>query len=205
MAKVVPAGPFEVCTEHPPLLGQFSRVAPPVLYHTKPTPAPTPDVANSDGTGSSAAVPTLWRKVHRSILFWRSVRDVVQVSLFAPSAVTPGQSTHLVVYLHPPEATASIRTLCRAFHHEAELIAWSYLGVEVARQSTVAVHLSLMYAGVARSLVNVVWRGHPLRLVFDVHVPWESPAGPADGVVTAEQNHCGIGTVNFQLIILPRK
>ena len=42
-------------------------------------------------------------------------------------------------------------------------------------------------------------------VVFDLHVPWESPGGPAPGVVSIGIDNVRIGKVEFRLHLLPRK
>ena len=67
------------------------------------------------------------------------------------------------------------------------------------------VSLLVANAGVTKSLYNAIWRAQPHRLVFDLHVPWESPSGPAPGVISIGVNNVRIGRIEFRLQILPRK
>ena len=119
----------------------------------------------------------VWKKVRRNRLFWQAPRDAVQVSVFGPSAATPGQTVRLTIFLHTPDAAANVRTLSRAFQHDAELIGTGYLAREVPRGAEPAVHVSVANAGIAKTLVKFVWRGQPHKLGFDLHVPWESAEG----------------------------
>ena len=64
----------------------------------------------------------------RSLRFWQNASDTVQVSVFGPSGVTPGQTVKLMVYLHTPDAAANVRTLSRAFQHDAETNAHGVAG-----------------------------------------------------------------------------
>jgi hypothetical protein len=127
------------------------------------------------------------------------------VSVFGPPAVAPGQAVKLTVYLHPPAAAASVRTLSRAFHRDAELIGTGHLAREVARTSELVVHLSVANAGVAKSQLAFEWRGQPHRLGFELHVPWESPEGTAPGLVSVGLNNVRVGKIEFGLHVLPRK
>jgi hypothetical protein len=147
----------------------------------------------------------LWKKVKRSLLFWQSPQDTLQVSVFGPKSVAPGQPAKLTVFLHTPETSDSVRTLSRAFHHDSELIGSGFLAQDVARDSELGVHLSVANAGVSKSLLTLTWRGQPHRLVVDLHVPWESPGGPAPGLVSIGRNNIRIGKVEFWLTLLPRK
>jgi hypothetical protein len=205
MPKLAPTDLLAVPAKSAPLPGKLIRVTPPLLEHPQPTAAGVMLAAATGPARPPKPVSPLWQTLKRCVLFWRTARGIVQVSVVGPPAVVPGQSTRLAVYLHPPEAAASVRTLARAFHPDAELIASGYLAVEVARTTMLEVQLGLMHAGVAQSRLNFVWRGQPHRLVFDFHVPWESPAGPAGGVVSVGRDQHHLGTVEFQLTILPRK
>lgn len=149
--------------------------------------------------------PVLWKKVRRKLLFWQASTDAVQVSVFGPPAVTPGQTVKLTVYLHPPDAAANVRTLSRAFQHDAELIGAGHLAREVPRESEVAVHLSVANAGVAKTQLAFAWHGQPHRLTFDLHVPWESPEGTSPGLVSVGLDNVRVGKVEFRFQVLARR
>jgi len=143
--------------------------------------------------------------VKRSLLFWQNATDTVQVSVFGPGAVTPGQAVKLTVYLHTPDAIASVRTLSRAFQHDAELIGTGYLTGEVKRSSELVVHLSVANAGVAKTQLALQWRGQPHRLGFDLHIPWESSEGASPGLVSVGLKNLRVGKIEFRLHVLARK
>ena len=173
----------------------------PVLWHT------AAGTEEPSGAPPSAPPPrsVVWKKMKRNLLFWQTVSDTIQTSVFGPPAVTPGQTTRLTVFLHTPSATDSVRTLSRAFQHDAELIGTGYLTREVQRASEIAVHLSVANAGVVKTLLRCQWRGQPHRLGFDLHVPWESPEGPSPGLVSVGLRGVRIGQIEFQFNVLPRK
>ena len=174
----------------------------PVQWHTANTnSAPDADEAETGPPARSV----VWKTVKRKLLFWQAATDAVQVSVFGPSAVTPGQAVRLTIFLHPPAATDNVRTLSRAFQHDAELIGTGYLTREVARAAELAVHLSVANAGVARTLLKCQWRGQPHRLGFELHVPWESPEGTSPGLVSVGLNDVRVGRIEFRLNVLPRK
>lgn len=185
-------------------------VGAPIHYHTETPPDPSsgiqPGLPPVPELGEPPATDThLWRRLKRNVLFWKPATDVAQVSVFGPSSLTPGQSSKLSVYVHTPGASESVHTLCRAFHHDVVLVGAGYISREVAREETVDVHLSVSNAGVTKSMLNFMWRGQPHRLVFDLHVPWESPAGLAPGVVSVGVNNVRIGKIDFWLQVLPRR
>jgi serine/threonine protein kinase len=187
-------------TKPPVLIDPRLSMPIPVQWHVAgdatPMPAPTADEP-------APANSVLWKRVKRNLLFWQAVTDTVWVSVFAPPDLTQGQTVKLTIFIHPPEATDSVRALSRAFQHDAELVGTGATAREVARNSKIAVHLWLTNAGASRSLVEVVWTGQPQRLNFDLYVPWESPAGPAPGMVSVGQDEVRIGKAAFSLNVLP--
>lgn len=177
----------------------------PVLWHPPErelAPEPEPEAPAARPPKSDSA---LWKKVKRNLLFWQPVTDSVQVSVFGPAAVAPGQTVKLTVYVHAPDVAGSVRTLSRAFQHDAELIATGRLAREVARSSELVVHMSVTNAGVDRTQLAFQWRGQPVRLVFELHVPWESPEGTAPGLVSVGFSSVRVGKIEFGLSVLARK
>lgn len=205
MAKLVHADPFAARNGTTPSPDTRAKVAPPVHYHTEQAEAEGPLAVEIEPDEFPVTESALWKKLKRNLLFWQATRDVVQVSVFGPPAITPGQSAKLSVYLHTPEVTESVHTLSRAFHHDSELIGTGRVAREVARHTQLAVHLSVVNAGVSKSLLTFDWHGQPHRLVFDLHVPWESPGGPARGLVSVGRDEVRIGKIEFRLMLLPRK
>ncbi|HSQ58043.1 MAG TPA: hypothetical protein VLM40_20125 [Gemmata sp.] len=190
-------------------------VGAPVFYHTDtnvvmdhisgsrnflPVPPPPPESDERPVTDSK-----LWKRVKSTFFFWRQLRDVVQVSVYGPTAILPGQSAEISVYLHTPQVVESVRTLSRAFHHDTELIGSGFIGTEVKRHSELAVHLSVANAGITKSLFTVSWHGPPQRVVYTLHVPWEAPCGAAPGVVSIGFEDVRIGKIDFRLNLLPRR
>jgi serine/threonine protein kinase len=187
-----------------------TSVGAPFHYHTEPPADPStgqhPGLPETPDPGEPPVSDSvMWKRVKRNLLFWRPATDVVQVSVFGPSTLPSGQSAKVSVYLHTPDTSESVNTLCRAFHHEAVLIATGYVSREIAREETLAVHFSVANAGVSKSTLNMVWRGQPHRLVFELHVPWEAPGGPAPGIVSVGIDNVRIGKVEFRLQLAPRK
>jgi len=194
----------------PPKSDPRKTVGAPIHYHTETPPNSSsglqPGLPDTPGPGEPPLTDSvLWKKFKRSVLFWRASKEVVQVSIFGPPTLIPGQPAKVSVYLHTPETSDSVQTLCRAFHHDAVLIASGYVSREVIREEDLAVHFSVANAGVAKSIQNFTWRGQPHRLVFDLHVPWESPGGPAPGVVSVGVDDVRIGRIEFRLLLSHKK
>jgi serine/threonine kinase PknH len=209
LAQPEPAGAGDV--PKPKKRDPRTSVGSPIYYHTE-TP-PDPSSGFQPGLPEEPPAPgeppltdsVLWKKLKRSVLFWRASQEVVQVSVFGPPSLAPGQPGKVSVYLHTPETSDSVNTLCRAFHHDAVLIGTGFISREVVREEELGVHFSVANAGVSKSLQTFHWRGQPHRIVFDLHVPWESPGGPAPGVVSIGSENVRIGRIEFRLLLTPRK
>ncbi|MFM8272717.1 MAG: hypothetical protein ACKODX_10345, partial [Gemmata sp.] len=162
--------------------------------------SPAPD----EGGAEPRAAGRVWKKVRRNLLFWQAARDTVQVSVFAPP-VEPGQTVRLSVFLHTPEAADSVRTLSRAFHHDAELVGTGCLAREFAHGSALAVHVSVANAAISKARLDFEWRGQPHKLAFDLYIPWECTGGRSPGVVSVGQKDVRVGKIEFALTVLPRR
>ena len=89
-----------------PIMAKFPRAAgpdpgqgvePPFHYHTEaPDPAAAPAADERPPEES-----VLWKRVRRNLLFWQAATDVVQVSVFGPPAVTPGEPARVTTGSRP--------------------------------------------------------------------------------------------------------
>lgn len=177
---------------------------------------PLPDESPSSGKWNATTAPRqseapnveqpsashLWKKVKRKVLFWQTPGDTVQVSVFGPAQVAHTQAPRLTVFVHSPSVAESVRTLARAFHHDAILLGSGPLAMELSRGSRLDVHVSIAHISVSNPLAGFNWRGQPHRLMFDLIVPWEAPVGPALGVVSIGHDDIRVGKVEFELPIL---
>ncbi|MBA4191001.1 MAG: hypothetical protein C0467_23700 [Planctomycetaceae bacterium] len=154
--------------------------------------------------GESLANRSLWRKLKR-LFALEKPSDEVQVSVFGPPVVSPGQTVRVMVNLHRPESADSVRTLARAIQNDAELLGTGHVLGDIFRDTEVGVHLTVTGAGVSKSLLTFIWRGQPRRLLFELHVPWEASAGPAVGVATVGYNNILVAKVEVNVDVLPRK
>ena len=148
-------------------------------------------------------VRSFWARV-RSLVTWQPPADVVQFSLFGPSRLAPGQTYRFHVYSHPPDSFGSVCTISRAFTADADLLASGFGERLLPRGGDLGLHLAVANAGVARSLVSFAWSGQSKPSKFDVHVPWESPAGVIGGVLSVGLSQVQVARVEFELVVLPR-
>ena len=173
----------------------------PVQWHTNGTePETRPEVPVAPKASGS-----VWAKLKRGLAFWKVRTEQLQVSVFGPAAATPGQPVKLTVFVHVPSTADNVRVLARAFQHDADLIGTGFLAREVAHAVKLAVHLSVANAGVAQAQLEFDWNGQPKRLVYELHVPWESPEGPSPGLISVGAGDVRIGKIEFRLPIRARK
>jgi serine/threonine protein kinase len=146
-----------------------------------------------------------WRRVMHAFTFWKPHSDVVQLSVFGPPTISPGDNVSLQVFAHTPESFDSVMTLAKVFHQNGELLATGFVQKEVRHGQRLGLHLGVVNAGVDRSEVEITWRGQPQPRKFDLYVPWESPAGPSPTVLSAGLERMLSGRIAFTLHILPRR
>ena len=105
----------------------------------------------------------------------------------------------------PSETFDSVYTLSRAFHGDSVLLATGYVNRPVERGANLSLQLKVTNAGVAHSLLTLAWLGQSQPRAFDVHVPWESPAGLTPVALAVGANGQFAGEIGFQIHILPRR
>jgi serine/threonine protein kinase len=180
----------------------------------RPAPAPvnTESSAPADPTAARPPVvipapPAFARPTNlaaRSLMFWAKPTDAVQLSVFGPPKVAPGQKAQVLVYAHRPEAFDGVATLCRALHPWADLLGAGFIDRPVGRGTEVGLHLAVSHAGVAKSKVGFTWSGQTQPRTFELFVPWESPPGLASGVVSADLTGERASAVQFHFVVPPR-
>ena len=171
----------------------------------------TAQADNEETTLSPVVVPPpplytrspLWR-LKKLFCFWLPPRDTIQLSLFGPSSLSPGQTYRFQVYTHPPEAFTSVCTLSRAFQPDTDLRGAGYADRHVPRGEELGIHLAVANAGVKNSLVRFQWLGQTKPWAFDVYVPWESPSGVTPGMLTIGLNNTQVARIPFEVMVLPR-
>jgi serine/threonine protein kinase len=186
--RVAPVTPPRVSLSAAAVLPTQSVAADPHTW------APPPEVAGS-----------LLDRVKRTLLFWRTPADVVQISVFGPPQVAPGEKIQVHVYAHEAGAVASVSTLAQAFLPDGVLLAMGCLRREVIRGAEIGLHMTVERAEIRRPRRAVHWPDRLQPRMFEVHVPWDSPAGPVAGVLSAGLGAALAGRVEFRVQILPRR
>jgi serine/threonine protein kinase len=135
----------------------------------------------------------------RSVLFWKKPTDAVQLSVFGPLALVPGQRARLLVYAHLPDAFGGVATLCRALHPDAELLGSGYVQRLVPRDSVVQLHLTVPGGSVPKPLVEFTWVGQTQPRSFEVTFPQGCAVGETTGRLSAGWQKQKVAEVDFRL------
>ncbi len=189
-----------------PTRASMPSVPLPVTYSEAPepiAPAPAP-------LGAPPALPVFarswWFRFKSWFNGWRvNPCEIVQLSVYGPAQISPGESVRVQVFAHLPETFDSVHTLSRAFHNDSVLLATGYVDRPVERGANLSLLLKVTNAGVAHSLLTLAWLGQSQPRAFDVHVPWESPAGHTPVTLTVGVNGVAGGELRFPVHILPRR
>lgn len=137
----------------------------------------------------------------RSLLFWKKPTDTVQLSVFGPPTITPGQRAKLLVYAHLPEAFSGVATLCRALNPDTELLGSGYIQRLIPRDSPMQLHLTVGDGSVPKPLVDLTWTGQTQPRSFDVLMPRESAAGWTAAMLSAGWERQKVAEVPFQVLV----
>lgn len=140
----------------------------------------------------------------RSVMFWKKPKDTVQLSVFGPPEIAPGQRVKVLVYAHVPDAFGGVATLCRALNPDAELLGGGYILRLVARDTLVQLHLSVGGGVVPKPLVDLTWTGQTLPRSFELIFPLETPDGWVNGQLAAGCQKQKVAEVSFQVSIRGR-
>jgi hypothetical protein len=168
---------------------------------------------NQPSTSSSGAalpavvippVPQFRRSLLSMFAFWKPTLHVVQISIFGPPKIVPGQRVTFTAYAHAPESYNNAKTLCRAMRSDVELVGVGYLDAPIAHGTDLCMTMAMTNAGLAKSDATVNWIGQLQPRTYDVFVPWECTAGVMSGVVTVTIEKKMMGTIPIQCLILPR-
>jgi len=149
-------------------------------------------------------VPKFKQSFLSKLAFWNPKLHVVQISVFGPPRIDPGQRVRFTVYAHALESFNNAKTLCRAMRADVELVGAGFLELAIPHGTDLQLTMALANAGLAKSDATVHWIGQLQPRTYDVFVPWECPAGLMSGVVTVSIQKKMAGSIPIQCLIHPR-
>jgi hypothetical protein len=129
------------------------------------------------------------------------LRDLVDCTVFAPSAASPGDAVMVQVFAHTPEQSEAAAAQAREFDLEAERRGVATLETEVADGTRLTFDLALPGLLVDEPVQTLVWRRRPASVQFGVVVPEDRNAGTVIGKVTVSQEGIPVGRIRFKLDI----
>ncbi|MGL6095122.1 MAG: serine/threonine-protein kinase [Fimbriiglobus sp.] len=177
----------------------------PGIVVTPPPPAvrvPRPRIP-----GAKVALPPeprfpfarMWWAVVRTLLPWLAARDVVQISLFGPADVAPGEPRTFQLYAHPPAEFAATRALARSGGGPAELLATGFAAALVRRGRPVALGLAIPTAGIPPTAAVIVWDGAVRAAAVEVRFPKRANTGQHPGELAVRVGGKSLVTLSFQI------
>ncbi len=193
-------------------LGSARLSAPPAAPSRPPPPRPSSDESSimpaaspapdfqpvALGRPSSDALPatpaprlSLWDRLKRTVMFWRSWTDPVACTLLTPSELMPGDTTTIQVVLHHTDRSAQARTL-------PDWRGTQPVPDQLGHGESVGMQLRLQGVEVPKPLATIEWNGYSAAALFTVRVPADWPPGQSvQGSLTVGRNQEPIGKVGF--------
>jgi serine/threonine protein kinase len=181
---------------------KFTFQLPSPVIHQEPISEPLQTVAPTPVVPPEFPV-SLFRKM-RATLFGTPIPEVLQLSIFGPCKVVAGQTIRFQIFAHPPVTFESMKTLARTLQTDADLLAYGFADVPVARGDSLTFQFAVANAGVAESTVTFPWTAQPLPKTFDVFVPWESQTGVTAGVLSVLHGSAKAAFIAFQFTIVAK-
>jgi serine/threonine protein kinase len=193
-SKALP--PLPIAAPAPPPLSTIPTAAPIVV-----SLAATPEKPTIQGPSSPAPVrESVFSRVLGKLAFWRTQRDLVQVSALAPPALVRNQTINLSIFAHCDTAE-NILAMGRTYFPSHQVVATFPLRREIARGSRLTFHLALPGIAVEQPVQKFVWRGQTMPLPYSVKVPADCRPGEIVGIVSIGEGADIIANMEFQVRI----
>jgi serine/threonine-protein kinase len=122
-------------------------------------------------------------------------------TVFAPPAVSAGETCFVQVFAHLPDQDAAVRALAREFDDAAERR--GYTGIEslVVEGERLMFDLTLPGLEIDEPVQYMVWMSRPQSVQFGVTVPADHPRRTAIGTVRISRERVPIGHIKFKLSV----
>lgn len=129
--------------------------------------------------------------------------DSVDCTVFAPPAVSHGESFLVQVFAHLPAGAEKAGQLAREFDSSAARRVFRSLESKVAPGARLGFELAMPGLCIDDPLQSMIWKGRTEAVQFGVTVPGEFKPGIVIGTVTMSQNTVPIGHMKFRLQVDP--
>lgn len=141
-----------------------------------------------------------WQRLSRACSFAQRLRTRVDCTVFAPPAVSSGESFDVCVFVQSREQTVFARKLAQACGEETGSAGVRSLDLRAARAARLTFQLTLAGFTVDEPTQSLLWFGWPDSVRFHVHAPGQQ-AGSVIGIVSASRDGVPIGEIHFKMVI----
>jgi hypothetical protein len=160
-------------------------------------PAPAPSEAA--GGAQSTAPPVVSVRAGREDDETNASHDLVECSVFAPSATARGETLMVQVFAHLEGRSADAEKMALEFDDTTRRRAVKTLSSRVARETELMFHLVISNWRLDDPVQTLVWMGDAESVQFTVNVPQNCKLGAVAGKVTISQASVPIGQISFIL------
>ncbi len=165
-----------------------------------PAPPPLPSAAPTTLHPPPPLRQSVFSRVFEKLVFWRSKRDSVQVSILAPPALALNETVTLPIFAHC-DTPENILAMGRTYFPAHQVVATTPLRREITRGSRITFHLALPGITVEQPVQKFVWRGQTMPLPYAVKVPADCRPGEIVGIVSIGEGSDIIANLEFQVLI----
>ncbi len=125
--------------------------------------------------------------------------DVVECTVFSPSAAPPGASLLVQAFLHLPEAADDARAIALELDTEARRRAFRTLESAITRGSRVDLELRAPGLEIDDPVASLVWRGRSEAAQFGVRIPADARPGSVIATLDLSLDAVPVGHLKFKL------
>jgi serine/threonine protein kinase len=134
---------------------------------------------------------SLWERLQRRLLFWRTWADPVACTLLTPSGLMAGETATIQVVLHHSDRSEQAKTL-------PDWRGTVAVPARLGRGEAIGLQLRMNGVETPKPLATIDWNGYSAAALFTVRVPADWPPGQAAaGTLTVGRNQRPIGKVEF--------
>lgn len=129
-------------------------------------------------------------------------RDEVDCTVFAPPEALPADHILVQVFAHMHEQAEAAQEMAQEFDADARRRGVVALATEIARGSRLTFELLMPPLAVQDPVQELIWRGRPNGVQFEVEIPGSMPRPTVVGTVLVSQGSVPIGEVKFKLKVV---
>jgi serine/threonine protein kinase len=141
---------------------------------------------------------SLWERLKRKLIFWKSYTDPVAVTLLTPSGLLPGETATVQVVLHHADRSAQAKSL-------PDWRGTVAMPEPLERGEGIGLQLRMPGVETLKPLATIEWNGYSAAALLTVRLPAEWPGNQAaKGILTVGRDQRPIGKIEFTIPVPAR-